>query len=78
MLMDLGRPVQGFLFIIIAFAISLFLMRPKAQEIEEAIAEGGLTDEKAVTTMRSIGTLAHIQTAIIALAMIIMVFKPGL
>ncbi|MGI9666858.1 MAG: DUF2269 family protein [Acidimicrobiia bacterium] len=68
----------GFLFVIAAFAIGLFVMRPKSQEIDAAIEEDGLTAEKAVSTMKSLGTLVHIQTAIVAVALVIMVFKPGL
>ena len=66
----------GFVVIIAAITVSLFLMNPKMKEIDEAVEENGLTDEGALATMKSLGNLAHVQTLLIAVAFIVMVFKP--
>ena len=68
----------GFVVIIAAFAISLFLMRPRSNDIKASIAENGLTDEKALADMKSLGNLVHVQTLLVAIALVVMVVKPGL
>ena len=68
----------GFAVVIAAFAISLFLMRPRTNDINAAIAENGITDEGAMANMKSLGNLVHVQTLLVAIAFIVMVIKPGL
>ena len=67
----------GLAVIIAAFAISMFLMSPRLKDIEATIDESGLDDSEAVTSMRSLGNLAHAQTALVALAFVVMILKPG-
>ena len=68
----------GLVVIVAAFAIGTFLMSPRLKEIEETVSENGLDDPGAVANMRSLGNLAHIQTALIALAFVVMILKPGI
>ncbi len=67
----------GLVVIVAAFAIGTFLMSPRLKEIEETVSENGLDDAGAVASMRSLGNLGHIQTALIALAFVVMILKPG-
>jgi hypothetical protein len=66
----------GFVAIIAAFTVSLFLMNPKLKDIEEAVEENGLTDEGALATMKSLGNLVHVQTLLVAVAFAVMILKP--
>lgn len=68
--------VVGFVVIIAAMTIALFLMNPKLKDVEEAVAENGLEDEGALANMKSIGNLVHVQTLLIAVAFIVMVIRP--
>ena len=68
--------VVGFVVIIAAITVSLFLMSPKLKDVEEAVAENGLDDEGAVATMKSLGNLVHVQTLLVAVAFVVMVLKP--
>ncbi|MGI9584415.1 MAG: DUF2269 family protein [Acidimicrobiia bacterium] len=67
----------GFAIIIAAFAISMFLIRPRSVDIDAAIEENGLTDAAAVSGMKSISTLVHVQTLLVSIAFVAMVIKPG-
>ena len=67
----------GLVVIVAAFAISTFLMSPRLKEIEATIDENGLDDAGAVASMKSLGNLAHVQTALIAVAFAVMILKPG-
>ena len=68
----------GLAVIVAAFAISMFLMTPRLRDIEATVDESGLDDSGAVASMRSLGNLAHVQTALVALAFVVMILKPGL
>ena len=68
----------GFAVVIAAFAISLFLMRPRTNDINAAIAENGITDEGAMANMKSLGNLVHVQTLLVTIALVVMVLKPGI
>ena len=66
----------GFVAIIAAFTVSLFLMNPKLKDIEEVVEENGLTDESALATKKSLGNLVHVQTLLVAVAFAVMILKP--
>jgi uncharacterized membrane protein len=68
----------GFAVIIAAFAVSMFLMRPRSNDIKAAIAENGITDDKAMADMKALGNLAHVQTLLVTIALVVMVVKPGI
>ena len=68
--------VIGFVVIIAAITVSLFLMNPKLKDIEEAVEDNGPTDEGALANMKSLGNLVHVQTLLVAVAFIVMVIKP--
>jgi len=68
--------VIGFVVIIAAITVSLFLMNPKLKDIEEAVEESGPTDEGALANMKSLGSLVHVQTLLVAIAFVVMVIKP--
>jgi uncharacterized membrane protein len=67
----------GFAAIIIAFAVSMFLMGPRFKEIKELVDENGYGDEAALTKMKSFATFIHVQTLIVAVAFVVMIVKPG-
>jgi uncharacterized membrane protein len=68
----------GFAVAIIGLAVGVFLFKPKGEEIEEIVAERGLTDPEAMAKMKSLGNLGHVMTLLISIAMIVMVLKPGI
>jgi uncharacterized membrane protein len=63
---------------LLAFAIALFLLNPRMREIKAAIAEEGPTSDAAVGGMKSLVTMIHAQSLIIAVAFVVMVIKPGI
>lgn len=63
---------------IIGLALGQFLSKPKVAEVEEIVAERGLADPEAITKMKVVGTLGHVMTLLLAIAMIVMVLQPGL
>jgi uncharacterized membrane protein len=67
----------GFSIVIAAFAVSMFLIRPRSNDIDAAVEENGLTDATAVSGMKSIATLVHVQTLLLGIAFVVMVLKPG-
>ena len=67
----------GFAVAIIGLAMGFFLFKPKGAEIEEIVAERGLTDPEAMAQMKSLGNLGHIMTLLVSVAMILMVLKTG-
>jgi uncharacterized membrane protein len=67
----------GFAVAIIGLALGFFIFKPKGEEIEEIVAERGLTDPEAMAKMKSLGNLGHVMTLLISIAMIVMVLKPG-
>lgn len=68
----------GFVAVIAAFAVSIFVMGPSLKKIKAIVAENGVGDASAVEKMKSLVTLIHVQTLIVAIAFIVMVLKPGL
>ncbi len=68
----------GFSVIIAAFAVSMFLIRPRSKDIDAAVAENGLTDATAVATMKSVSNLVHVETLLVAIGLVVMVLKPGI
>ena len=68
----------GMVVVVAAFAISIFLMNPRMKEIEAIVEENGLEDEVAVSKMRGMGTLVHVQTLLVAVAFVVMIIKPGI
>jgi hypothetical protein len=68
----------GFVGIIAAFAVSIFMMGPRFKMIKAIVADNGMGDASAVEKMKSMVTLIHVQTLIVAIAFIVMVLKPGL
>jgi uncharacterized membrane protein len=68
----------GFAVSIIGLAMGFFLFKPKGAEIEEIVAERGLTDPEAMAKMKSLGNLGHVMTLLVSIAMIMMVLKTGL
>jgi F0F1-type ATP synthase assembly protein I len=63
---------------LLAFAVTLFLLNPRTREIKAAVAEGGIADEVAVTGMKSLVNVIHLQSLLVAIAFIVMVIKPGI
>lgn len=68
----------GFSVIIAAFAVSMFLIRPRSKDIDAAVEENGITDPAAVATMKSISNLVHAETLLVAIGLVFMVLKPGI
>lgn len=68
----------GMVAVVAAFAISLFLMKPRMDEIEAIVQENGIEDETAVHKMRGMVGLVHAQTLIVAIAFATMILKPGI
>ncbi len=68
----------GFVAVAGAFAISMFLMRPRLEEIEAIVEENGIEDETAVHKMQGFTGLIHAQTLIVAIAFVAMIIKPGI
>lgn len=64
--------------IILGFAIAQFLMTPRLAEINEMIEVSGPTDSAAIDKMKSLGTLIHVQSLIVAVAFVFMIVKPGI
>lgn len=61
----------------IVLALSLLIVGPKGKEMAKLVAEHGLTDPEAQGKMRHIGKLSRVMTLLVAVAMILMVLKPG-
>jgi uncharacterized membrane protein len=68
----------GMVAVVAAFAISVFLMRPRIEEIEAIVEENGIEDETAMRKMQGFTGLVHAQTLIVAIAFIAMIIKPGI
>ena len=68
----------GMLAVVAAFAISVFLMRPRLDEIEAIVEENGIEDETAMHKMQGFIGLVHAQTLIVAIAFVAMIIKPGI
>ena len=68
----------GMVVVVAAFAISVFLMRPRMDEIEAIVEENGLEDDVAASKMKGMGTLVHVQTLLVAVAFVVMIIKPGI
>ena len=67
----------GFLAVVAAFAVSIFLMGPRFKAISALVDENGFGDGAAVTKMKSFVGLIHIQSLIVTIAFVVMVLKPG-
>lgn len=67
----------GFAVSIIGIALSRFIFKPRGDEIEAIVAERGLTDPEAMAKMKRLGNIGHVMTLLLAIAMILMVLKPG-
>jgi hypothetical protein len=67
----------GLLAIVVAFAVSIFLMGPRFKAITALVEENGFGDGAAVAKMKSFVSLIHVQTLVVALAFVVMVLKPG-
>jgi uncharacterized membrane protein len=67
----------GFAVAIIGLAMGFFIFKPKGEEVEEIVAERGLTDPEAMAKMKTLGNLGHVMTLLVAIAMIMMVLKTG-
>ena len=68
----------GMVAVVAAFAVGLFLMKPRLEEIEAIVEENGIEDETAVAKMRAFTGLVHTQTLIVAIAFAAMILKPGI
>ncbi|GMQ93920.1 MAG: hypothetical protein BMS9Abin12_1402 [Acidimicrobiia bacterium] len=67
----------GFAVAVIGLVMGVFIFKPKGVEVEELVAERGLTDPEAMAKMKSLGNLGHVMTLLVTIAMILMVLKPG-
>jgi uncharacterized membrane protein len=67
----------GFAVAIIGLALGFFLFKPRGEEVEEIVAERGITDPEAMAKMKSLGNVGHVMTLLVSIAMILMVLKPG-
>jgi uncharacterized membrane protein len=67
----------GLAITIVALTVGFFLLKPKSEELDELIAEKGILDPEAMAFAKSIGNLAHVQTLLITIVMILMVLQPG-
>lgn len=67
----------GFAVATIGLALGYFLFKPKGEEVDEIVAERGLTDPEAMAKMKTLGNLGHVMTLLLSIAMIMMVFKTG-
>ncbi len=70
--------VVGFLLVIVALAIALFLLKPGQDVLRDLIAEHGMTSSEAMEKAKALGNLSHVQTLLVSIIMIVMVLKPGL
>lgn len=68
----------GFALAVAGAAIGIFLLTPKEKEIREIAAEHGLGSNEVITAAKKLATIGHAQSAIVAIALIIMVLKPGI
>lgn len=68
----------GFVLAIAAITLGLFLFKPRGEEIETLVEENGLTDSAALDKAKSLMTMGHVQTLLIAIAFIVMILQPGL
>jgi uncharacterized membrane protein len=67
----------GFAITIIALTLEFFLLKPKGVELDAVIAEQGLLDPETMAFAKSLGNIAHVQTLLITIVMILMVLQPG-
>ncbi len=67
----------GFVVAILVMALGVFYFKPKGQELGEVIAEHGLTSDAAMAKAKQIGTMSHVATGLLTIALIVMVLKPG-
>jgi len=67
----------GFAFTIIALAFGFFIIKPKDVELDALIAEKGFLDPETMAFAKSVGNLAHVQTLLVTIVMILMVLQPG-
>ncbi len=62
---------------VIALAFGFFILKPKDAELEVLVAERGLLDRETMAFARSVGNLAHVQTLLVTIVLILMVLQPG-
>lgn len=67
----------GFVLAIAGLAIGVFVLTPRERTLQELVDEHGLGSHEAITSAKSLANLSHAQTAIVAIALIVMVLKPG-
>lgn len=67
----------GFAITIIALAFEFFILKPKGVELDALIAEKGLLDPETMAFAKSLGNIAHAQTLLVTIVMILMVLQPG-
>lgn len=67
----------GFAVVAMAFAISIFLIRPLEAEMNEQIDEHGLESDEAAAKMSKLANLIHSQTLLVSFAFVVMFLKPG-
>jgi hypothetical protein len=67
----------GFAITIIALAFGFFILKPKGVELDVLIAEKGLLDPETMAFAKSIGNIAHAQTLLVTIVLILMVLQPG-
>ncbi len=83
----LDRPAWEFeqLFITISFAlaiagaaIGIFVLSPREKAYRGVVAEHGVGSHEAHTAAKSLANIGHLQSAIVAVALVVMVLKPGI
>jgi len=66
----------GFVIAILVMTLGIFYFKPKGEELGGIIAEHGLTSEEALAKAKQIGTMSHVATALLTIAIIVMILKP--
>ncbi len=69
--------IIGFAMVVMAIAVSMFLMRPLEEEINVQVDEHGLDSDEVAIRMAKMTNLVHTQTLLITIAFVVMFLKPG-
>lgn len=68
----------GFAVAVFTIALNLFYLKPRDEEVQQLVAEHGLTSPEAMAKAREVGNISHVATLLLTIALIVMVLKPGL
>ena len=72
-----GWVVLAIVVVLVAIALSLFYLGPRADQVAGLVADNGLEDVEAVALAQQVVNVSHLNTLLLAIALVAMIWKPG-